>query len=87
MRGAVEQTSRLQLQEVVRLQGQGADWAAAMGLLEVLQHLQQLGQWVLRGWRQMQGEGRAGRASPAMPVPKAKASLESTPEKPYPQHP
>lgn len=80
-RGPVEsgvgQTSRLQLQEVVRFQGQGADWAAAMGLLEVLQHLQQLSQWVLRGWRQTQDEGRAGRASPTMPVPKAKGHLRS----------
>lgn len=68
-RGSVGQASHLQLQEVVWLQGRGAGWAGPVGLLEALQHLEKLGQWVLSGWRQTQDEGRAGRASPAGPRP------------------
>lgn len=71
----MKQTSGLQLQEAVRLQGQGAGWAVTMGLPEILQHLQQLGQWVRGGWRQKQDEGRAGRASPASPCPKYQGPL------------
>lgn len=53
-------TSRLQLQDAARLRGRRASWAGPVGLLEVPENLEQLGQWVPRGWRQMRGQRREG---------------------------
>ena len=57
---ACRASSRLQLQDAALLRGWRAGWAGPMGLLEVPEHLEQLSQWVLRGWRQTWGQRREG---------------------------
>lgn len=70
------QASRLQWPGVAGLRGRRAGRARAVGLLEVPQHLQKLGQRVLGGWRQRHNEGRAVRAR----APGGCGPIHSTPK-------